>query len=146
MVSPHDQSTSQTFVCFGWDHLPTNTFFPQATLTDHFGPEPPLHHFDFCGACACLLIWEGGVGKSFSLSSYLPRALSIDISSFRCAQCKNLPPAIILANGGDSPELQTVSTSNSIFYTVLNALPSHFLSLVSSCFTTKLRMKELVNR
>lgn len=34
---------------------PTNPFFHQARLRGLFGPAHSLCHFDFCGACACLL-------------------------------------------------------------------------------------------
>ena len=62
--SQNDQSVSQTFACFKWVHLPTNPYCPQARRTGLIGPEPSLHHFDFCGICACLPlvpppIWYG---------------------------------------------------------------------------------------
>ena len=40
VLSQNDYSTSQTFVHFGWDHLPTNPFLPQATLTGVSDPAP----------------------------------------------------------------------------------------------------------
>ena len=91
---PNDQSTSQTFMCFGWVYLPTNPFFPQARLTVRFGPAPPLHNFDFYGPCACLplvtppiLNWLG-VGGPFSFYPII--LLALHVLSVRTSFCCHL--------------------------------------------------------
>ena len=86
---------------FGRVQLPIYFFFPQARLTGLFGPAPPL--VPFC------LLWHmclpspvstpnpvlagGGEGLFvlIILLAFCTLALSVDISSFPCAQCKNFP-------------------------------------------------------
>ena len=74
----NDQSASPIFACFGWAHLPTSPFFPQARLIGLFSLSMSLcHYFDFYGTCVCLpapgptpsLIPEGQAGKAFRVFS-----------------------------------------------------------------------------
>ena len=85
------QSTSQTFTCFWWVHLPTNLSFPQARLTCLFSQTPlpvPFRllwymHLLSLAPHPSYLVLE--VGRAFlSLSNYLASILQI--------QCKKPPP------------------------------------------------------
>ena len=93
VLSQNDLPTSQTSQHFGWVHLSTNFFLPQATLTlASLVQNLPLCHFDLNDACACLSwvplpIWyQRGEGRAFHVLSVKP------------------PPASILAGGRDSAD------------------------------------------
>ena len=91
VLSQNDQWSSQTFVCYGWVHLPANPFLPQARPTGLFGlAHPHASILTSVGRCVpslgptpslVLERWREGI---FTPSVWAP------------------PPATIQGNAGDA--------------------------------------------
>ena len=135
MAEVRSQNDRWTFVPFGWVHLPTILFFPQAKLTGLFGQHHSLHHFNFYCTCVCLALvpppnWYWKWGEGFFLFNYLAK--------FSYAWSKNLPAATILADRGDTPALWLTVFSNRSVLVVRQCLIVTAMMLECVCVCVKL--------